>query len=66
MVALRSDVTNVAADATRVVLHFGHRAGGSDGAVGVTHLQELELTPYAAKRLHELLQTLLQQHDFDT
>lgn len=63
MVVARCDVASAAADAGKVALHFGRRAPRADGAVRVDLAQELELSPYAARRLQELLNALLRHHD---
>jgi hypothetical protein len=46
-----------------VRVHFGQREAAEDGAAGVRLAHTLTLTPYAAKRLQELLAVLVGEHD---
>lgn len=63
METLRCDVANAAVQGDEVMVHFGRREAGEGGELGVRHLRALRLTPYAAKRLQELLAVLVRDHD---
>jgi hypothetical protein len=63
MQTLRCDVANATGSAAGVRLQFGRREARPDGASGVSLCHGVALTPYAAKRLQELLAVLVRQHD---
>jgi len=63
METLPCDVANAAASGAGVIVQFGRREPRDGGAVGVNLVQTVELTPYAAKRLQELLAALVRDHD---
>lgn len=60
---VRCDVANAAVERDRVQVHAGVRVVREDGTTGVEHARTLVLTPYAARRLQELLAVLLGEHD---
>lgn len=59
----RCDVANAANAGADVVVHFGRREDGDQGEAGVSLARTMQLTPYAAKRLQELLAVLVHEHD---
>lgn len=63
METARCDVASAALSSAGVVVHFGRRAAREGGAAGVDLVHTLELTPYGAKRLQELLAVLVRDHD---
>lgn len=63
MSTVRCDVASVTASSSTVALRFGLRETRADGAAGVRLAQVIELTPYSAKRLQELLAVLVREHD---
>lgn len=63
MQTLHCDVANASSEGAQVRVHFGQRETREDGDAGVRLSQTLQLTPYAAKRLQELLALLVGELD---
>lgn len=63
MQTLRCDVGQAVPEAGTVLVHLGQREAREDGAALVRPQAALQLTPYVAKRLQELLSLLVQEHD---